>query len=55
MFKHNSLRQLLPFAELLQNIKHLLWLFGETVLTQLFQLAETTEKIFFYIKTQKKN
>lgn len=29
----------LPFTKFFQYIKHFLWLFGQTVLTQLFQLA----------------
>lgn len=32
-------KNILPFTKFFKDIKHFLWLFGQTVLTQLFQLA----------------
>lgn len=32
-------KNVLPFTKFFQYIKHFLWLFGQTVLTQLFQFA----------------
>lgn len=43
-----------PFTQLLQHVKHFLWLLGETVLTQLLQLSGRTQKVGQVLTFQKK-